>query len=81
MVQREMVPIVQYVLLYSLKTLLGIESMNALPALRFSDEALMRLGASMPSRRGTGSTNGALRNAKGRPPPGPSARMPWPITS
>jgi hypothetical protein len=43
MVQREMVPIVQYVLLYSLKTLFGIESMNALPALLFSDEALMRL--------------------------------------
>jgi uncharacterized membrane protein (Fun14 family) len=42
-VQREMVPIVQYVLLDSLKTLLGIESMHALPALRFSDEALMRL--------------------------------------
>jgi hypothetical protein len=42
-VQRGMVPVVQYVLLYSLKTLLGIESMNALPALLFSDEALMRL--------------------------------------
>lgn len=42
-VQRKMVPFVQYVLLYSLKTLCGIESMNALPALLFSDEALMRL--------------------------------------
>jgi Transposase DDE domain len=42
-VQRAMVPVVQYVLLYSLKTLLGIESMHALPALLFSDEALMRL--------------------------------------
>jgi Transposase DDE domain len=42
-VQREMVPFVQYVLLYSLKTLFGIESMNALPTLLFSDEALMRL--------------------------------------
>jgi hypothetical protein len=42
-VQREMVPFVQYILLYSLKTLLGIASMNALPALLFSDEALMRL--------------------------------------
>lgn len=42
-VQREMVPVVQYVLLYSLKTLFGIESMHALPALLFSDEALMRL--------------------------------------
>jgi hypothetical protein len=42
-VQREMVPFVQYVLLYSLKTLFGIESMHALPVLLFSDEALMRL--------------------------------------
>jgi hypothetical protein len=42
-VQREMVPFVQYMLLYSLKTLFGIDSMNALPALLFSDEALMRL--------------------------------------
>jgi hypothetical protein len=42
-VQREMLPFVQYLLLYSLKTLFGIGSMNALPALLFSDEALMRL--------------------------------------
>jgi hypothetical protein len=42
-VQREMVPVIQYVLLDSLKTLFGIDSMNALPALLFSDEALMRL--------------------------------------
>jgi hypothetical protein len=42
-VRREMVPFVQYLLLYSLKTLVGIESMHALPALLFSDEALMRL--------------------------------------
>ena len=41
--QREMVPVVQYVLLYGLKTLFGIERMNALPALLFSDEALMQL--------------------------------------
>ena len=33
----------QYVLLYGLKTLFGIESMNALPPLLFSDEALMQL--------------------------------------
>jgi len=42
-IQREMVPVVQYLLLDGLKTLLGIESMNALPALLCSDEALMRL--------------------------------------
>ena len=42
-IQREMVPFVQYVLLYGLKTLFGMESMNALPPLLFSDEALMQL--------------------------------------
>src|SRR5256886_13826892 len=42
-IQREMVPYVQYVLLDGLKTLFGIDSMNALPALLFSDEALMQL--------------------------------------
>src|SRR2546430_8898958 len=42
-IQREMVPIVQSVLLYGLKTRLGIESMHALPALLFSEEALLRL--------------------------------------
>ena len=41
--QREMVPYVQYVLLCGLKTLIGVDSMNALPALLFSDEALMQL--------------------------------------
>jgi len=41
--QREMVPYVQDVLLYGLKTRFGIERMNALPALLFSDAALMPL--------------------------------------
>jgi hypothetical protein len=36
-----MVPFVQYVLLYGLKTLFGIKSMKALPPLLFSDEAVM----------------------------------------
>jgi hypothetical protein len=42
-IQRAMLPFVQYVLLYGLKTLFGIERINALPALLFSDEALMQL--------------------------------------
>jgi hypothetical protein len=42
-IQREMMPIVPYLLLYGLKIFFGIESMNALPALAFSNEALMRL--------------------------------------
>jgi hypothetical protein len=42
-IQREMVPFVQYVLLYGVKTLFGIESMHALPTVLCSDEALMQL--------------------------------------
>jgi hypothetical protein len=42
-IQREMLPCVQYSVLYGLKTLFGIERINALPALLFSDEALMHL--------------------------------------
>ena len=42
-VHRQMVPFVQYVLLYSMKTLFGMERINALPSLLFSDEALMQL--------------------------------------
>jgi hypothetical protein len=42
-IHRQMVPFVQYVLLYGVKTLCGMESINALPSLLFSDEALMRL--------------------------------------
>ena len=42
-IQREMLPFVQYVLLNSLQTLCGIERINALSALLFSDEALMQL--------------------------------------
>jgi hypothetical protein len=41
-IQRAMVPFVQYVLRYGMKTLLGIESMNALPRVLFSDDALMQ---------------------------------------
>ena len=37
-----LVPFVQYVRLCSMKTLLGMESIKALPSLLFSDEALMR---------------------------------------
>jgi DDE family transposase len=42
-VKRVFVPVVQFVLLYLLKTLLGIGSMNALPTLLFSNVAAMTL--------------------------------------
>jgi hypothetical protein len=40
---REMVPVVQYRLLYGVKTLCGMKRINALPRLLCSDEALMPL--------------------------------------
>jgi hypothetical protein len=42
-VQRQMVPFVQYLLLYGLKTLFGMESMKALPPLLLRDAALRQL--------------------------------------
>ena len=42
-VERVFLPVTQFVLLYLLKALLGIESMNALPALLFSNVAAMTL--------------------------------------
>jgi hypothetical protein len=42
-VQRELVPMVQYELLYGLKSRFGIARMHAWPELLFSDEATMRL--------------------------------------
>jgi hypothetical protein len=41
-IQRQIVPFVQYPLPYGVKTLFGIQSINALPSLLFSDEALMQ---------------------------------------
>src|SRR5919109_2941498 len=42
-IPREMVPVVPYVLRYGLKTWFGIERMNALPPLLWSDDALRPL--------------------------------------
>ncbi|HVB25126.1 MAG TPA: transposase [Ktedonobacteraceae bacterium] len=42
-VKRTLIPTVQFVLLYFLKVLLGGESMNELPRVLFSDQALMEL--------------------------------------
>jgi Transposase DDE domain len=70
-IQRVMVPFVQYVLLYGLKTLFGIESINALPTLLFSDEALMRLvGFNVQQVRHGGCQRGATKR-QGERTPGP----------
>jgi hypothetical protein len=65
-IQRAMVPCVQYVLLYGLKTLFGIESMNALPALLFSDEALMQLVGfnAQPVRQGVCQRGARMRQGE-----------------
>ena len=42
-IQRERVPVVQEVWLYRLQTLFGVDRMHAVPPVRCSDEALMRL--------------------------------------
>jgi hypothetical protein len=64
-VQREMVPCVQYLLLYSWKTLCGIESRHALPALSFSDEVLMRLvGFNIQQVRHEGCHRGAAQRQR-----------------
>jgi hypothetical protein len=74
-IPREMVPVVQYILLYALKTLFGIESMNALPALLCSDEALMRLVGcnAQPVRQGVCQRGAATRQgARTAGPIGPA---------
>jgi hypothetical protein len=70
-IQREMVPYVQHILLYGLKTLFGIESMNALPALLFSDEALMQLVGfnAQPVRQGVCQRGAAKRQGERTPGP------------
>jgi hypothetical protein len=79
--QRKMVPIVQYILLYRLNTLLGIESMRALPALLFSHETMMRLvslkcaaGAARRVPAGCHQTVGAANH--GDHPPRRASRSP-----
>jgi hypothetical protein len=70
-VQRELVPVVHYLLRYSLKPLLGSERMPARPALLCSAEALRRLVGfhAQPGRQG-----GCQRGAAKRP--GPRTRGP-----
>jgi hypothetical protein len=70
-VRREMVPFVQYVLLYGLKTLFGIESINALPPLLFSDEALMQLVGFNAQQVRQGVCQRGATKRQGERPPGP----------
>jgi hypothetical protein len=70
-IHREMVPFVQYLLLYGVKTLCGMKSINALPRLLFSDEALMQLGGfnAQQVRQGVCRRGTAKRQRARRPGP------------
>jgi DDE family transposase len=70
-IQREMVPYVQYVLLYGLKTLFGIKSMNALSPLLFSDEAVMQLVGFNAQQVRQGICQRGAGKRQGERPPGP----------
>jgi len=69
--QREMLPFVQYVLLYGLKTLFGIESMHALPPLLFSDEAVMQLVGFNAQQVRQGICQRGATKRQGKRSPGP----------
>lgn len=70
-VKRVFVPVVQFVLLYLLKTLLGIESMNALPVLLFSNIAAMTLIGFNAHQVANGFTHRGDDKRKERPKQGP----------
>src|SRR5262249_45157273 len=61
----------QYVMLYGLKTLLGIEAMNALPDLLCSDEAAMRLAGFNALQIRQGICQRSHEKRQGTKPPGP----------
>jgi len=70
-IQREMVDFFQYVLLYGMKTLFGIEAMNALPELLFSDEAAMRLAGFNARQIREGVCRRSQEKRQGAKAPGP----------
>jgi hypothetical protein len=69
--EREMVAFFQYVMLYGMKTLYGIEAMDALPALLFSDEAAMRLAGFNATQVRQGICRRSHEKRKGDKAPGP----------
>lgn len=70
-VERVFLPVIQFVLLYLLKTVLGIESMNALPALLFSNVAAMTLIGFNAHQVAEGFTRRGDDKRKTRPKQGP----------
>jgi len=70
-VRRVLIPVLQFVLLYLLKTLYGIASMNALPPLLCSNVALMRLIGFNAHQVGHGLTRRGDARRRLRPKRGP----------
>ena len=70
-IKREMIDFFQYVLLYGMKTLFGIEAMNALPDLLVSDEAAMRLAGFNAVQIRQGICQRSHEKRQGDKPPGP----------
>lgn len=70
-IERVMIPVVQMVLLYMLKILFGIESMNALPALLFSNVAAMSLVGFNASQVANGCTRRGDHARQHKPKQGP----------
>lgn len=70
-IKREMVDFFQYVMLYGMTTLCGIEAMNALPDLLLSDEAAMRLAGFHAVRIRDGMCQRSHEKRQGNKPPGP----------
>ena len=70
-IKREMIDFFPYVLLYGMKTLFGMETMNALPDLWFSDEAAMRLAGFNAVQIRQGICQRSHEKRQGDKPPGP----------
>jgi len=70
-VRRVLIPVLQFVLLYLLKTLYGIASLHALPPLLFSNVALMRLVGFNAHQVGHGLTRRGDARRRLRPKRGP----------
>src|SRR5438105_7542620 len=70
-IKREMVDFFQYVMLYGMKTLYGIEAMNALPDLLLSDAAAMRLAGFTAVQIRDGICQRSHEKRQGDKPPGP----------
>ena len=70
-IKREMVDFFQYVMLYGMQTLFGIEGINALPDLLLSDEAAMRLAGFNAMQIRDGICQRSHEKRQGDKPPGP----------